>query len=356
MPQQNRIVGYDFARSLAILGMIFVNFKIVMAGTNPSPNFFTSILNLFEGRAVAIFVVLAGVGLSLLSRHARVQENAQDQKNVRKSVWKRALFLFVVGLLYTPIWPADILHFYGVYLMFGAVVLFVPDRQLWWYSSTIVAGFIVLLFIIDYETGWNFDTLEYVDLWTLGGMLRHLFYNGFHPFFPWAAFMLAGMWLGRQDVGNPLVRQRILRWSVTIAVITELLSIGLISLFANAGEDVITLLETKPLPPTPFYMIASGATAFTIIILSIIVTEHFKNAKWIHPFIASGQMSLTIYVAHVLVGMGFLDMLGRLENHSSLFVFWYAVAFYALALIFAVFWLMKYKRGPLEMLMRSLVS
>ena len=29
--ENTRIIGYDFARSLAVFGMVFVNFKIVMS-------------------------------------------------------------------------------------------------------------------------------------------------------------------------------------------------------------------------------------------------------------------------------------------------------------------------------------
>ena len=40
---------------------------------------------------------------------------------------------------------------------------------------------------------------SYAGFWTPWGMIRHLFFNSFHPVFPWTAFLLAGMWLGWQD-------------------------------------------------------------------------------------------------------------------------------------------------------------
>ena len=48
--------------------------------------------------------------------------------------------------------------------------------------------------------GWNFEPLAYADFWSPSGFIRNLFYNGFHPVIPWAAFMLFGLWYGRQNL------------------------------------------------------------------------------------------------------------------------------------------------------------
>jgi uncharacterized membrane protein YeiB len=68
---KQRIIGYDLARALAIFGMVVVNFKIVMGAEQNGPPWLTQLVGLLEGRAAATFVVLAGVGLSLLSRNSR---------------------------------------------------------------------------------------------------------------------------------------------------------------------------------------------------------------------------------------------------------------------------------------------
>jgi hypothetical protein len=62
-----RIVGYDLARALAIMGMVVVNFKVVMGASEAGPDWLVWLVNLLEGRAAATFVVLAGVGMSLIS-------------------------------------------------------------------------------------------------------------------------------------------------------------------------------------------------------------------------------------------------------------------------------------------------
>ena len=54
-----------------------------------------------------------------------------------------------------------------------------------------------LLTTYDYSQGWEWNTLLYRDIWTLSGALRNLLFNGFHPVFPWLAFLLIGMAFGR---------------------------------------------------------------------------------------------------------------------------------------------------------------
>ena len=53
--------------------------------------------------------------------------------------------------------------------------------------------------MLDFDRGWNWATLSYRDFWTIEGFLRHSLFNGWHPVFPWAAFLLWGMWLGASE-------------------------------------------------------------------------------------------------------------------------------------------------------------
>ena len=52
--------------------------------------------------------------------------------------------------------------------------------------------------------GWVGPTpfINYVDFWTIKGFLRNLFFNGYHPIFPWFSFFLIGMLIGRLDLHN----------------------------------------------------------------------------------------------------------------------------------------------------------
>ena len=221
---EKRIIGYDLARALAVFGMVVVNFKIVMGAEKSGPDWLGNMVGLLEGRAAATFVVLAGVGLSLLSRKGRVLGDHDLLVQDHRTLLKRALFLFVIGLLYTPIWPADILHFYGIYIALAAFLLAAPTSRLWAFAGSLVLAFGVMLFALDYEKGWDWSTLSYDGLWTPAGMVRHLFFNGFHPVVPWLAFVLVGMVLGRQHMSAPVMRRRVFAWGAGLAIAAELVS------------------------------------------------------------------------------------------------------------------------------------
>ncbi len=346
--KKTRIVGFDLARSLAIFGMVLVNFKVVMNAKGTGSAWLEWLMGLLDGRAAATFVVLAGVGLSLLSRKGRESGDQAKIRANRITLLKRALFLFIVGLAYIPIWPADILHFYGVYIAIAALLLTASDRQLLTISALLPIAFLVLTAFFDYEGAWDWTTLTYADFWTWQGMLRHIFFNGFHPVIPWLAFMLVGMWLGRQNLLNADFRRKLLIISFSVAAITEAFS----ALFWKGELEL--LLDTAPMPPMPLYIIAGTATALVVILLCLEITLRRPDAKWIPPLVHTGQLALTLYVAHVVIGMGFLETIGRLENQSLSFAAATGIIFSFLSVVFAHFWRQRYKRGPLEWVMRKL--
>ncbi len=355
---QNRIIGYDLARALAIFGMVMVNFKIVMGAEASGPQWLARLVGLLDGRAAATFVVLAGVGLSLLVRKSRLAGDAHRLRQDRRTLLKRALFLFVLGLLYTPIWPADILHFYGVYIAVAAFLLAAPGKRLVLLAGGLVAVFVLLLLVFDYEKGWDWQSLSYAGLWSPAGFFRHLFFNGFHPVVPWLAFMLVGMLLGRQDMRDPQVRRRVFTWGMAVALLAEITSRILLRTFAagttDAEREIFTaVFGTGPMPPMPLYMLAGAGTACAVIAASIALGLRYGHCGWLRPFVATGQLALTMYVGHVVFGMGTLEAMGRLENQNLVFAVGASFLFCAAGVTFAHLWRQRFRRGPLEALMRA---
>ena len=64
---KQRIIGFDLARAYAIFGMFIVNFNFsfgsVMNPTDPLGHF----LNIFTGNSTAIFIICAGMGVSIMT-------------------------------------------------------------------------------------------------------------------------------------------------------------------------------------------------------------------------------------------------------------------------------------------------
>lgn len=357
----NRIVGYDFARALAVFGMVLVNYKVVMGAEGSGPAWLAALAGLVDGRAAALFVVLAGIGISLLSQQGRLGNDPGRLARDRRTLLKRALFLFVAGTLYTSLWPADILHFYGLYIAVAACLLATSTRRLWVCGVGLTLLFVALFAVLDYEQGWNWETLEYKGLWTPSGALRHLAFNGFHPVIPWLAFLLAGMAIGRADLAVCAIRRRVFRWGVGVALGAEAGSRMLVAAFArNASADeaaaIAAVFGTDPMPPLPLYVLAAGGTASAIIAASVALGKRYGDRRWLRPFVATGQLALTLYVAHVVVGMGILDAMGRLENQTLPFALLAATVFCAAGVAFASLWRRRFRRGPLEAALRALTS
>lgn len=357
-----RLNGIDFARSFAVFGMVVVNYHVVLSYSVTEPGWLRTVFGIFEGRAAALFVILAGVGISMMLQGNFVKDESRGLSLTRKTLLKRALILFVAGLVYTPLWPADILHFYGIYILLAVLVLNASSRTLWVISISLVVLFFLLLFVVDYSAGWNWLTLEYVDFWTVEGMIRHLFYNGFHPVVPWLAFMLFGIWLGRLNLLDKSLQIKLICSGIGIALISELASWALLRYLPAvlndvSAADIEAIFGTKPMPPVPLYMFSAGGVAVAVIVLSVIIAERFRDSAWVKLLVNNGRMALTLYIAHVVVGLGVIESFGVLDGTNSLeFTAISAASFIVGSLVFTWIWRRFFQRGPLEYLMRKLAG
>ena len=357
-PPPARVEGYDVARALAYFGMVLVHFRLVGAAEDAGPRWLAWLVGRLDGRAAATFVTLAGVGLALMARGPRLRGDRAALAGVRRVLLRRALFLLMVGLLYFEVWPADILHCYGIFLAVGALMLAAPDRLLMGAAAGLVLAYVPMILAFDYGAGWDWETLTYRGFWTPAGMLRNVAFNGFNPVVPWTAFLLFGLWLGRRDLGDPAVGRRVLRAGLATALTAEAASVALV---AGAGrvldaEAAGSLFGTAPMPPMPLFMLAAGGTAAAVIASCVLLTGRCRGARWIGPLAATGQMALTLYVAHVVVGLGALEAVGVVKGRSVAVAVAAAAAFCAASVVGSALWRRRFARGPLEWAMRRLAG
>lgn len=352
---RNRVVGYDVARSLALLGMIVVHFSLVAAADRSDPAWLAGVLGFLDGRASATFVVLAGVGLTLMSRRAVADPAALA--GVRKTVARRGLFLLAVGFLNLTIWPGDILRVYGVSLLLAACLLAAPGRRLLALAAGFALAFAVLVVTGDFEKNWDWQTLTYRNLWTPAGAARNLFYDGFRSVLPWTGFVLFGMWLGRLDLADRRTGTRILVAATAVAVSAEVVSRLLVSHFLDhpaEGLDAETtraLLGTESMPALPLFLLAAGGTATAVIALCVRVATAWPGGFW-RPLAATGQMALTWYFAHIVFGLGALVALDRVGTERLPVAAGYGLLFFGSAVLLSWGWMSVFRHGPLEWVMR----
>jgi uncharacterized protein len=359
-PVTGRVVGFDAARSLALLGMIVVHFSLVAAADRSGPAWLAGILALLDGRAAATFVVLAGVGLTLMSRRAVASGDPAALAEVRKVFVRRGLFLLVVGFLNLTIWPGDILRVYGVSLLLASRLLLAPGRRLLVLAAGFAAVFAVLVLVGDFEKNWDWRTLTYRNLWSPSGVFRNLFYDGFRSVLPWTGFVLFGMWLGRLDLADRRISRRVLAAAVAVAAAVEAASRLLVShCLARPkegldAETVRALFGTESMPALPLFLLAAGGTATAVIALCVRATS-WRSRAW-RPLAATGQMALTWYFAHIVLGLGLLVALGRVGTESLPVAAGYGLLFFGVAVLLSWGWKAVFRRGPLEWLMRKVAG
>ena len=83
---KERIIGIDVARSLAIIGMIIINFKMVFG--SEGAGWVKGFAGLFEGKAAATFVVLAGMGIALMTKSSIKDNDLNNFKSCEKVIFE----------------------------------------------------------------------------------------------------------------------------------------------------------------------------------------------------------------------------------------------------------------------------
>lgn len=360
-----RIVGFDLARCLAIFGMVYVNFEVIIAPAVPKPELLRTIATAFEGNASALFVTLAGIGIVLLDQRRLLDQRGLRQREgrPRATLLKRSLFLLVVGYSWQAYWDGDILHYYAFYLAIGVAFLRLKAWWLWLAAASSIGIWVLLFREFNYGAGWQWLTLSYQDFWTLEGQLRNLFFNGWHPLFPWLAFLFVGMALAKISIHQPRVRRIALGGSAAVYAGAYFLSESLVQIpderhwtvqLARWFEAPEAFWALASIPPGPLYVTSAAAAATFLIAACLELTANARVARLLTPLVRTGQLALSIYLLHVV----FLNLAVKpfQDDHADQRLELAAVAtliFCVASVLFATIWKSRFRIGPLEWVMRT---
>lgn len=346
-PTTSRLEGLDLARYVAFVGMVIVNFKIAM-GAEGGEGLLNLLTTALEGRAAATFVILAGIGLGLAA--------VKGLDHTILVTIKRALFLLVVGLLNMTIFDADILHYYAFYFLFGVLLLPFGTRTLFGILIGLNIAFAIMVLTLNYDAGWNWDDYTYSGFWTPSGFVRNLFFNGWHPVIPWLGFLLFGIVLSRISLAERSTQLRLIIGGAIAFVAAESVSKVLMAKLAPIASDLAVLATTQPVPPMPLYTLAGIGAACVVIGVCLLISDSLKGIGILRFLVPAGRQTLTLYIAHILVGMGTLETLGMLGQQSVGQAVGAALLFCLAATIYAFIWAHWFKRGPIEALMRKMAG
>lgn len=321
-----RVAGVDATRGLAVLGMFAAH-----VGAAPAPGR-TDWLVVADGRSAALFAVLAGVSIGLLSG-GPVPAVGPARSAVRRRLLARAGVIAVIGYalvaLGTPI--AVILPSYA--LMW---VLVLP--ALGWGPRHLVAGAAAFAvagpLVVSVARGTP----------TAGAGPAALLVTGFYPAVVWLAYLLAGLAVGRSDLSSRGVARRLLTGGGGLALLGY--GGGLLLARVVSFEE---LLSIAPHADTTPEVLGNLGVALAALGLLLITGRSPVGRVLLFPLAAVGRLALTVYTAHVVVvALAGPQIVWEQRTNGTL------TAFVVVTLALCTAWVRWLGQGPLEAVVRRI--
>lgn len=347
----DRLVGVDVARSLALFGMMAAHVGDVAENVDWADP--TSLGAVVNGRSAALFAVLAGVSIGLVSGRDR-PPGPPAIGRVRARLALRAVVVVVVGLLLmalqTPVYV--VLPTYGALFLLALPVLrWRPWALLLLAAGCAVASAPVALAIVPL----------YADADMFGVQLGLVY-----PVVTFWTYVLVGLAVARSRPGGA-VRQVLLLASGTV--------VATAAYFVGNVAAPIPFDTTYAFPGVPFMpsdsdagqafaqvflsprdhsssivdVVGTAAVAVAVIALCrLLVDGHGPLVTRIaFPLAAVGSMPLTVYALHLVVIAAWPEM------PQGPTTWW---AFVVGSVLFAMLWRRFLGRGPLERLTARIAS
>lgn len=323
-----RVVGVDVARALALIGMMATHLLPGLEGTRvPWAQ------QVAGGRASALFAVLAGVSVALVSgRTVPVRGRARYAVWVRLAV--RSLLIGALGLVLglVPTGIAVILAYYAVLFLLGLPFVGLGARALAvlagvWALAAPVLSMLLRPHLRPHEAGSPTPGSLVSPL----HLLNELLLVGYYPAAVWLAYLFAGMAIGRSDLRRPRTAVAMLLGGAALAVATTALSRVLLArddaaaaLAATFPDERVAadpellaatlthglhgttptgswwwLATVAPHSSTPLDLGQTIGSAMAVIGLCLLVTRAQSRA-WAAVF-GAGAMTLSLYTLHVVL-------------------------------------------------------
>lgn len=390
-----RIQTIDILRGFALLGILLVNMELFNSA------FVAKIMGSYEeqslldqaarwfvaffaaGKFYTMFSFLFGLGMILQMERAQARAVRFVPLYTR-----RMLVLLAFGLIHAYFfWIGDILTLYSVLgmllllfrntrprrvLIWVLIFLLVPvvlNAGLWGLielsrSNPEGAAIMDQMFAeqaqayktLAAETDQVYATGNFVEI-TRQRAADMVIVFGTWPFMAFNVFaaMLLGVYAGKRRIfadipGHlPFIR-KVLVWGLIVGIVGNLL-------YVAAGEfsrrDIPTGLNFVATVGQTF-----GAPALSLFYMAglTLLAENPRRRARMAPLAAAGQMALTNYLLQTIIcttlfyGYGF-GLYGQIGAFGGILL---TLAIYALQLAFSVWWLRRFRFGPMEWIWRSL--
>lgn len=341
--QRGRVLALDVARCLAIIGMVTVN----VGPKDDSPG--ASLYLLPHGRASILFVLLAGIGFSLMTR--RVRQRATGRRAMWGALAWRSGLLLVGGLALQLLdhQANVILPVYAFLFLLAGMLVRARDAVLLALAGAGVIAGPMLWLGVQLGRGNPFTGAapELGD--SPAQVLAGVVVTGPYPLITWVGPFALGMWLGRRTLTDMRVIRVMALTGGTVALVAVLAArvVGWVRGGPVGDLSWELLLTDAPHGQMPLWLI--GGTAASALVLALcLAAERWLHRGPLRVLAPLGQLSLTFYVVHLLV----LDWV-RPWPHDPLQGVVLSAALVVGALAGAWLWRRYWSRGPLEMVLRA---
>lgn len=349
-----RLVGLDVTRAIALIGVVLMNYCGALldpSGTTWSKRLLNPYTGVLSTRFAATFVLVAGIGAALMTRRA---DDRDSRRDVTWRLLRRGLLLYAGGYALDWVWPGTILFYYGAYFVLAALLFRLATR---WLVVVGVASAVAATSIRTWiewrvENGPFPDWAYTRDVNGFRDLVVRTFIDYTHPVFPWLAFFVAGMIIGRH---LEVVRRRAGR--LTFSALTMLIATYVVATIIDRSslrDDVVVwnLTSMQPFQQSLFYVVSTLAIALAAFATVSRISERFENHPAVVALRRAGQSTLSLYLLHVLAYYAVVHWFGiGIDGVGSVVAF--AVSFWVLAIVIGSWWHHRVGEGPAERVYRA---
>jgi uncharacterized membrane protein YeiB len=354
-PPAARLPGPDVVRAVALIGVMVMNYhgylilRALDSGSDrPRTGWLEELFDPWDGplstRFAATFVLVAGVSVTLLTR--RTIGDAAAVSEMRWRLIRRGVLLYVVGLLLDEIWPGTIIVYYGAMFVLAAAIF--TWRTRWIIAVGAVAAVsATMIRLWEFDRNRNGHSTEWLSEPGDDSIHRYLFdvaVNGTHPLLPWFSFLCVGIVLGRSFTTT---------WWRSAAIGTGFVLVASTAIVANLPVNGIwaIALSIDPYDRSIVYVASALGTALIAYATIDWIAERFRSAT--DPLRRAGQLTLSLYLAHVLVFELLVDWLDWVQPGGVGTALLFATGFWVVAVVIGMMWQRRFGRGPAEYVYRK---
>lgn len=361
-----RYVGIDVARAIALIGVVAMNYNGMMKlrGTRPtSRGLLERVFDISSGvlttRFAATFVVVAGISLAFFSQpptNNREQSSHDHLTNTRIRVLRRGLVLLTTGYFLDRVWPGTIIFFYGAYFICAALIFHIRTRLLAVLAFSI-AGTAVGIAIwrrLRFQDGDPTTWMNPLDIDSIGDFLLRVFVGYTHPILPWMTFLITGMIMGRYWMTVIAHSRRLISMSTLVIIASYVVATAARVFEWRDNAVVYALTSMQPSERGLLYILSTAGLAIIAVLIINWLAEKYQSTAITGHLQRAGQMTLTLYLLHVLFFYVVVNWGGLINGNGVSRALLVAGLYWIGAIAVASWWHHRLGTGPAERIYRWL--